>query len=131
MRIMFTHREFALFLVSTAFLTGSSVVDSATIAGRCNAGCGKPRKADGKTRSFTINSTCCSNITPTRNYDIHLPTNYNPNNPTALILSYHGAGETTEDQERQSQLSNESYNPDMIVVYPEGFNVSLIEASMT
>ena len=128
--MMFPHRETVLFLVYTAVLTGSSVVDSATIVSRGSAGCGKPHKADGKTRSFTIDSTCCSNVTPTRNYHIHLPTNYNPNSPTALIVSYHGAGETVDEHEKESQLSNESYNPDMIVVYPEGVNVSLFALSI-
>lgn len=126
---MFPHTETALFLVYTAVLIGTSVVDSAAIASRGSAGCGKPHKADGKTRSFTIDSTCCSNVTPTRNYHVHLPTNYNQNNPTALIVSYHGAGETVDDHEKESQLSSGSYNPDMIVVYPEGVDVSLIASS--
>ena len=106
-------------------LISLSVVGAAAISGRSSVGCGKPHKADGKTRSITINSTCCSDVTPTRNYNIHLPTNYNPNSSTALIVSYHGAGETPSYHEKESQLSNMSYNPDMIVVYPEGVHVSL------
>ena len=113
----------AFLLLST--LISSPVVGAAAIAGRASIGCGKPHEADGITRSITINSTCCSDVTPTRNYNIHLPTNYNPNYPTALIISYHGAGETPSHHEEESQLSDVSYNPDMIVVYPEGVHVSL------
>ena len=112
-------------LVPLSALIISPVVGAAALTGRAGVGCGKPHTADGKTRSITINSTCCSNVTQTRNYNIHLPTNYNPNYPTALIISYHGAGETPSEHEKESQLSDVSYNPDMIVVYPEGVHVSL------
>ena len=115
----------ALNLLSTARLLGSPIFGAAAVGGRASAGCGKPHIADGKTRTVNINSACCSNVTSTRSYNIHLPTNYNPNNPTALIVSYHGAGETPSRHEEESQLSNPSYNPNMIVVYPKGFNVRL------
>lgn len=116
----------ALILLSTLSLLRSPVVGAAVLVlpGQASAGCGKPHIADGKTRPVTINSTCCPNVTPTRNYSIHLPINYNPDNPTALIISYHGAGETPSYHETESQLSNVSYNPDMIVVYPAGVHVS-------
>ena len=117
-------RNSALILLSTLSLLSSPVVGAAIIAGQASAGCGKPHIAVGKTIPVTINSTCCSDVAPTRNYTIHLPINYNPDNPTALIISYHGAGETPSYHENESQLSNVSYNPDMIVVYPEGFHVS-------
>ena len=116
-------RSTAAFLLAIT-LIASGTVDAAFQAGNGSTGCGKSHQAGGQTRSESINSTCCGHVTARRNYSIHLPSNYNPNTPTALIVSYHGAGETVKEHEEESQLSKESYNHDMIVVYPEGVRVS-------
>ncbi|KAF4535618.1 putative ferulic acid esterase protein [Lasiodiplodia theobromae] len=55
-----------------------------------------------------------------RQYRIHLPDNYDANNPVPLILSYHGRGKDMKFQEELSQFSNKSNNPDAIAVYPQG-----------
>ena len=125
--MLLDHSYEAFILLSTISLLSSPVVGAtvqSVLADQASAGCGKHHKDVGKTINGTISSNCCPNVTSVRNYRIHLPINYNINNPTALIISYHGAGETPRIHERQSQLSNVLYNPDMIVVYPEGFNVS-------
>lgn len=59
-----------------------------------------------------------------RQYRIHLPDNYDANNPVPLILSYHGRGKDMKFQEELSQFSNKSNNPDAIAVYPQGVPVS-------
>ena len=113
----------------TAFTLVASGAAGATFeAGKASTGCRKSHKWVGETRSESIDSTCCGDVTTRRNYNIHLPSNYNPNTTTALIVSYHGAGETPKEHEQESQLSNETYNHDMIVVYPEGVGVSLHDA---
>ena len=117
----------AFILLSTLSLLSWPVIGAtvqSVLADRASPGCGKPHTAVGATRKFPIESKCCPDVTAIRNYSIHLPTNYNRHNPTALIISYHGANETPRKHEKDSQLSNELYNPDMIVVYPEGVDVS-------
>ena len=60
-----------------------------------------------------------------RTYRIHLPPSYNDDcsiSLSPLSISYHGNGENAAAQERISQLSNDSWNKDMIAVYPQGTN---------
>ena len=118
-------------LLSAITLIASSAVDTAFRVGQGSAGCGKIHEAVGETRSESINSTCCGDVTATRNYNIHLPSNYDPDTPTALIVSYHGAGETMKEHEEESQLSKEPYNHSMIVVYPQGVGVSTFSVSLS
>lgn len=127
---MRTSRRSTAALLSAFTLITSGAVDAASGAGKGSAGCGKLHEAAGETRSGSINSTCCGDVTARRNYSIHLTSNYDPNTPTALIVSYHGAGETVKEHEEESQLSKVSYNHDMIVVYPEGVGVSTFSMSL-
>ena len=120
----------AAFLSALAFIA-SAAVDAAFGAGKGSAGCGKFHEAGRESRSASINSTCCGDVTARRNYSIHLPSNYSPEIPTALIVSYHGAGETVKEHEEESQLSEEAYNQDLIVVYPEGVGVSTFSMSLS
>ena len=59
-----------------------------------------------------------------REFLVHVPLHYDANNPTGLILSYHGNSRTMYYQESLSQFSDEQYNPDWIAVYPQGVNNS-------
>ena len=107
----------AMLTIHVAFFFGFST--AAVVPARNNGGCGLPHDFIGTTKQFNINS---SNLL--RDYRIHLPNSYNPKIATPLILSYHGATETAEFHEDQTQLSNEDYNANMIAVYPQGVHVS-------
>ena len=89
---------------------------AATVA---QTGCGTTH-ASGKTNGpFSINSSGGN-----RQYIIHVPKSYNANKATPLIVSYHGHGKTMYEQETLSQFSDETLNADMLVVYPQGLDVS-------
>ena len=91
---------------------------AAAFPARNNGGCGLSHDFIGTTKQFSINSSDLL-----RHYRIHLPNSYHSKIATPLILSYHGAGETAEIHEDQTQLSNEEYNANMIAVYPQGDHV--------
>lgn len=86
------------------------------------SGCGTTH-ITGKTNGpFTISSSGGD-----RQYIIHVPTSYQSSQATPLIVSYHGNHRTMYEQETLSQFSNETLNPDMLVVYPQGLNVGAAE----
>ena len=58
-----------------------------------------------------------------RTYRIHIPSNYDKNNAVPLIFSFHGHNKTACGQEKLSEFSNEDWNRDGIVVYPQGLDV--------
>ena len=93
---------------------------------RCTAGCTKPHTVDGVSKDYEI-STGGRN----RTYRIHLPSNYNPNTPAPLVLSYHGHGQNMVKQEALSQFSNDGINPNMIAVYPQGLKGAVSGALLT
>ncbi|KAF1344837.1 putative ferulic acid esterase [Delphinella strobiligena] len=53
---------------------------------------------------------------------LHIPTNYDIDLPTPLMFSFHGHGRNGSWHENLTQFSNELFNPDMFVVYPNGIN---------
>ncbi|CAD6498987.1 BgTH12-04641 [Blumeria graminis f. sp. triticale] len=55
-----------------------------------------------------------------RTYLIHIPTNYDQNTPSPLIFSFHGRTQNSSYQESLSGFSRDDWNPDAIVVYPQG-----------
>ena len=97
-----------------------------TIERRGTAGCGKSHKVDGRSREFDIPSSGGN-----RTYRIHLPMSYNANVPAPLSVSYHGSTRTAADQETTSGLSDDSVNPNMIAVYPQGHHVSSLLLQLT
>lgn len=58
-----------------------------------------------------------------RNYLISIPPSYRADVPTPAILSYHGGVRTAEYQLLLDQLTNPEFNPDSLLVYPQGINV--------
>jgi poly(3-hydroxybutyrate) depolymerase len=56
---------------------------------------------------------------------IHIPKNYKHDEPAPVILAFHGKGQDVLDFEKATNLSNPLVNQDLVVVYPEGLNVSL------
>lgn len=57
-----------------------------------------------------------------REYGLHVPTSYDDNTPTPIAFSFHGRLETWQQQEDVSGMSNETMNPNYLVVYPQGIN---------
>ncbi|KAI1852610.1 hypothetical protein JX266_002151 [Neoarthrinium moseri] len=54
-----------------------------------------------------------------RTYMYFLPTTYQPDKPTPLILSFHGASRTSDWQADLDRLTDPYFNTDHIVVYPQ------------
>jgi poly(3-hydroxybutyrate) depolymerase len=55
-----------------------------------------------------------------RTYTINIPSSYQEDNQTPLIVSYHGNGGNSDTQFALSEFGNETYNPHMISVFPQG-----------
>jgi polyhydroxybutyrate depolymerase len=57
-----------------------------------------------------------------RTYTVHLPPSYNPKTPHSLVLSFHGYGGNSEEQENNTSLmSVHADDNGYIVVYPEAY----------
>ena len=56
----------------------------------------------------------------TREYLLHVPRDYNGSVRAGLILAYAGRGSDSADAESFTRFSDPSYNPDMLVIYPQG-----------
>ena len=101
----------------------SAIMFDQSTAGKMQAhttdGCGLTRDFNGSTIWGHINSSGGR-----RSYRIHLPSNYDVDEQSPLILSYHGAGETAAVHENQTQLSSATNYSSTIVVYPQGIHVS-------
>lgn len=65
-----------------------------------------------------------------RRYKIYIPSQYSSNVPAPLILSFHGAGQTGAGQESTTRFSDKIVNPNSIIAYPDGINVSLTVATL-
>lgn len=89
-----------------------------------SVGCGKAVSANltrgGVGSSNNITYTTTSGVK--RTMLLHIPINYDINSKTPLIFSFHGHGRTGAWQENLTRFSDESFNPDMFVVYPDGIN---------
>jgi poly(3-hydroxybutyrate) depolymerase len=104
-----------LLLSSTLFATSIPVK---------SAGCGKDLPAAQTPPGGASHQTEFTQSDGTaRTYLIHIPSNYDKNTPTPLILSFHGRGKNSSEQEGLSQFSNEDWNPNGIAVYPQGIKV--------
>ena len=55
-----------------------------------------------------------------RSYILHVPVNYDPSRPTALVLAFHGLGLNAEEMIRISGFSEQADTTGFIVVYPNG-----------
>lgn len=90
-----------------------------------DTGCGKTHNFIGSTSTFSIESSG-----GTRSYRIHLPSSYNINKPTPLLVAYHGSGDNPTSFEQTTRFSDEKLNPNMITVYPQGVNVRPLSISL-
>lgn len=55
-----------------------------------------------------------------RAYLLHIPTDYDPNEPTPLVVSFHGFTSNPEQNSQTSNLSEKADEEGFIVVYPAG-----------
>ena len=105
---------FRFLIASLAPTTSASVLSR-----RATNGCGIRHDLEiGQTTHQTIQSSGRK-----RSFNVHLPEKYDAIKPTAMIIAYHGRHQGAEKLEQISKLSEESVNPRMIVIYPEGVDV--------
>jgi polyhydroxybutyrate depolymerase len=64
-----------------------------------------------------------------RKYLVHLPTNYTSNEEIPLVIAMHGGFGNAYNMQSMSQLSDKADQEDFIVVYPEGVEGGIINAS--
>lgn len=85
------------------------------VAGIASAGCGshQPVKVQ----------TTYDMMLGDRQYLLWFPEKYETTEPAPLILSYHGASRTAEEQQQLDLLNTTYFNMNHIVVYPTGINV--------
>ncbi len=82
---------------------------------RKSRGCGlTPPTAPGQSRSLSLPLDGL-----TRTYRLHLPTDYDENAPTPIVLNFHGYTGTAEGQERYTQMSQHADANGYVVVYPQ------------
>ena len=88
------------------------------------SGCRKPLPGSierGGARNTNSLEFVTSNGT-VRQYGLHVPTSYDDNTPNPLAFSFHGRTRTWQEQEEISGMSNETMNPNYLVVYPQGID---------
>ncbi|KFZ23959.1 hypothetical protein V502_01566 [Pseudogymnoascus sp. VKM F-4520 (FW-2644)] len=107
-------------LAGAALLFAAESSNAAAVHARAVTGCGIYRDYKGQTQT---GNTIQSGGLP-RSYDVYLPPNYDENKPTPLIISYHGKGGNSGKQRTLDRFDDNSWNPDHLVVWPNGVNGS-------
>ena len=91
---------------------------TSNVPARPSQGCGKESKYfPGATSNVSINVNGLDRI-----YLLHLPTNYDPNKPTSLVLNIHGYTDTAGGMESGTDMSRHADEYNYIVVYPNATN---------
>lgn len=88
-----------------------------------STGCGKALP-DGQTAGEVYNVTIPTSQDDSRWALISIPPKYDAGAKTQVILSFHGATRTADNQVKLDGLTEASVNSDKIVVYPQGVDVS-------
>lgn len=114
-------------MLSLIFLI-TTILGVARASPHKRSGCGEFHKDIGKSRVVIMPQTLVNGSDIDRYFTVHLPESYDEHDASALVLSYHGRGNTMIEQERISGLSKAELNPRMISVYPQGINVSLLKS---
>ncbi|KAG9630820.1 alpha/beta-hydrolase, partial [Aureobasidium melanogenum] len=100
-------------------------VFSALAQSAATSGCGNPLSSQltqgGASQTNSLNFTTSGGVL--RSYLLHIPSSYNINTPAPIAFSYHGRTETPQDQESISGMSNETMNPNYLVVYPQAIDL--------
>jgi len=104
-------------LSTIAFLATSSP------AGANNqAGCGQAtplKPATSQNQTLAVKAAGARG-NATRSYRLHLPSSYQPTQPQAVLLVFHGHGGNAADMENVSGFSSLADQQDFIAVYPQG-----------
>jgi len=109
--------------VDTATKTPKPVVGevgqfTSTAPARPSAGCGKePKYFAGATSSVKINVNGMDRI-----YLMHVPTNYDANKPTSVVLNIHGYTDTAGNMESGTGMSYHADEYNYIAIYPQATN---------
>jgi polyhydroxybutyrate depolymerase len=91
-------------------------VNSAPV--RPSAGCGQqPKTLIGATSTVKLNVNGKDRV-----YLVHIPTNYDPNVPTSLVLSIHGYTDSAGGMESGTGMSYHADKYNYIVIYPMATN---------
>jgi poly(3-hydroxybutyrate) depolymerase len=112
------------FLALACFQAAASQQNTRRVGLSVSVGCGKllPHgQALGTVSNISISSGGFQ-----RSYLVFIPPKYNAFIPTPLILSYHGGVRSAMDQLELDQLTSSEFNTQLIVVYPQGINVSIL-----
>ena len=88
-------------------------------------GCGLPLPSGlkvGKTTSMTLtrNEPVYNNASKTRTYRVHIPTNFDVNEPAMLVMDFHGYYDTEIIEETRAGMVPRSDDDNFIVVFPRG-----------
>ncbi|KAJ4343138.1 hypothetical protein N0V95_006710 [Ascochyta clinopodiicola] len=106
--------------------TALSVV---SLASASSSGCGQALASNltpgSSTHNLTISSKSVIGKTTERQYILHVPAGFSAKNDksASLVVAFHGQQQPAWSMEKISELSNSTFNPDMLVAYPEGMNV--------
>jgi len=57
-----------------------------------------------------------------RHYLLHVPTTYQTDTPTPLVINFHGYGSNSSQEEALSGMSRKADAANFLVVYPDGLN---------
>lgn len=91
---------------------------TSNVPARSSAGCGKqPTHFAGATSSVSINVNGMDRI-----YLLHIPTDYDSNKPTSLVLSIHGYTDSAGGMESGTGMSYHADKYNYIVIYPNATN---------
>jgi len=72
----------------------------------------KPGTSDGNLKSGGV----------TRHYLLHIPSSYQPSSPASLIISFHGFGINSKEEENLTGMSAKADREGFLVVYPDGLD---------
>ncbi|CAD0108143.1 unnamed protein product [Aureobasidium uvarum] len=97
----------------------ATAVESAATSG-CRKALPAPIKRGGARNTNSLEFVTSDGTV--REYGLHIPTSYDEDTPTPLAFSFHGRTRTWQEQQDISGMSNETMNPNYLVVYPQGIN---------
>jgi polyhydroxybutyrate depolymerase len=93
--------------------------DDPTDTGELPTGCGQPAPDPGTLTGQTVMVDGVE-----RSYDLFVPVTYEPDNPSALVLNFHGLLGNPSQQADWSQFNQSAQLRGMIVAYPAGIGNS-------
>ncbi|TGJ87106.1 hypothetical protein E0Z10_g1702 [Xylaria hypoxylon] len=105
-------------MVALKFLTAGLLLTRASIASPVSLASVRSASGCGEEPGIALNTRITATLPSGRTYLFWVPPNYNPENATPLIFSFHGGTRTPESQADLDLLTTPFFNSDHIVVYP-------------